>query len=181
MTIKRGNAQSGAIFSECEKYRYALWRQWDVLAKKPQFMAFIGLNPSTADEHENDPTVRRCISFAKREGFQGMYMLNLFAYRATDPRVMLAADDPIGGIENDRIIGDTIENAAKAVACWGCEGAYRHRDKAVARLRRIWGAKAELLGDILWSFGTTKEGHPRHPLYLPGDAPLTRFVVKGYR
>ncbi len=181
MTIKRGTPYSGAIFSECEKYRYALWRQWDLFEPEPVFMAFIGLNPSTADEHEDDPTIRRCIGFAKREGYQGLYMLNLFAYRATDPRVMLAADDPTGGADNDSIIGDCVENSGKAVACWGCEGAFQRRDLCVARQRRLWGAKSELLGDILWALGTTKEGHPRHPLYLRSDAPLQPFRVKGYR
>lgn len=180
MTIRRGNDQSGAIFSECEKYRYTLWRQWDVLEKEPVFMAFIGLNPSTADENEDDPTIRRCISFAKLEGYQGLYMLNLFAYRATDPRVMKMADDPVGK-ENSFFIGMYAEEAGKAVACWGADGSFKSRDLIVANIRRLQPAKTRNLGDILWSFGTTKDGHPRHPLYLPSDAPLSRFTVKGYR
>jgi len=84
---------SGATFSTDRVYRYALWRVWD--AALPSFVV-IGLNPSTADETENDPTIRRCIGFAKREGCGGLVMLNLFAVRATDPRVMMAHPEPIG-------------------------------------------------------------------------------------
>ena len=181
MNIKRGNDESGAIFSECEKYRYVLWRRWDLLDPEPVYMAFIGLNPSTADETENDPTVRRCINFAKREGYQGLYMLNLFAYRATDPRVMKMRDDPIGK-DNDDVIAAHVEDAGKTVACWGVDGAFQNRDKRVASLRRlISGAKTRTIGELFWALGTTKDGHPRHPLYLPSNAPLSRFTVKGYR
>jgi hypothetical protein len=95
-----GKQFSGAVFSPDQKYRYVLWREW---SGHPRRLVVIGLNPSTADATKNDPTVTRCINFAKREGCGGMIMLNLFAFRATDPGVMMEAADPVGP-ENDKYI-----------------------------------------------------------------------------
>src|SRR5688572_12557148 len=92
---------SGARFSECGTYRYVLWRQWNEVNGD---VAFVGLNPSTADDEKDDPTIRRCIGFAKRWGYGGVVMLNLFAYRATRPDAMWAArvaDADIVGPQND--------------------------------------------------------------------------------
>ena len=176
--ITRKHDNGGAIFSDCERYRYLLWRQWDFLDPEPVYMAFIGLNPSTADESKNDPTIRRCIGFAKREGYAGLYMLNLFAYRATQPSVMMAAEDPIGP-DNDRVIADYVEVAGKAVACWGGDGGFDYRDLAVSRLlRSSRHAKTRTIGEVLWCLGTTAGGYPRHPLYVRGNAPLVRYAVK---
>ena len=85
--------KTGAIFSGCRTYRYTLWRSWD---RDKGDVMFIGLNPSTADETLNDPTVRRCINYAKSWGYGGIYMANMFAFRATDPKEMKQAKDPIG-------------------------------------------------------------------------------------
>ncbi len=90
-------SHSGATFSQCRTWRYALWRRWDS-SKSP--LIVIGLNPSTADERQDDPTIRRCINLAKREGCGSYVMLNLFAFRARDPKVMKAHAEPIGP-END--------------------------------------------------------------------------------
>ena len=89
--------KTDAKLSECRKYRYALWRTWD--ETKPHVM-IIGLNPSTADETKDDPTITRCINFAKSWGYGGVCMANLFAYRATEPTVMKGSTDPVG-TEND--------------------------------------------------------------------------------
>ncbi|HEC24975.1 MAG TPA: DUF1643 domain-containing protein, partial [bacterium] len=89
-----------ANLSECRKYRYALWRTWDEL--KPCAM-FIGLNPSTADETEDDPTIKRCINYSKDWGYGGLCMVNLFAFRATSPSDMRASIEPIGS-DNDEWI-----------------------------------------------------------------------------
>lgn len=86
-----------AKFSECRKYRYALWRTWD--ETKPHVM-IIGLNPSTADETKNDSTITKCINFAKSWDYGGLCMANLFAYRATKPSDMIASNDPVG-TDND--------------------------------------------------------------------------------
>ena len=101
-----------AVFSDCRNYRYALWRIWD--DAKPYAM-FIGLNPSTADETEDDPTIRRCMNFAKDWGYGGLCMTNLFAYRATIPANMMSAADPVGA-ENNAWLANLAENAGVIVA-----------------------------------------------------------------
>ena len=110
--------ESSALFSECRTYRYALWRVWD---ESLDSILFIGLNPSTADESHNDPTISRCINFAKKWGYGGLCMANLFAYRATQPRIMMLADDPIGP-DNDQILFDLVSKADIVVAAWGNHG-----------------------------------------------------------
>lgn len=145
-----------AVFSSDRIYRYELRRTWD--ASLPT-VAFVGLNPSTADETADDPTIRRCIGFAKRWGYGGLVMLNLFAFRATDPRVMRSATDPVGP-DNDWHL--THVKAETIVAAWGAGGLYRGRD------HEVW----HLLGGRLSALGFTKDGHPRHPLYVRGDTEL---------
>ena len=101
LNVKSSKAQAlknTAKLSECRKYRFALWRTWD--DSKPYVM-FVGLNPSTADETTDDPTLTRCINYAKSWGFGGVCMANIFAYRATEPNDMKAATDPIGSENND--------------------------------------------------------------------------------
>lgn len=114
-----GFSESGAIFSADRLYRYTLTRRWD---GRPM-MAWIGLNPSTADETEDDPTIRRCTGFAKAWGYGGMVMLNLFAYRATDPKEMMCTAlirDPIGNPRNDELIQRVVwAETALAVAAGG--------------------------------------------------------------
>lgn len=140
-------------FSPCREYRYRLDIIWDA-TRRPQ--QFIGLNPSTADEFQDDPTIRRCIDFAKRWGAGGLVMTNIFAFRATDPKVMLAHAEPIGE-EN------TIEYLAKVaaashdlpIAAWGTNGDH---------LRRGDSIKAAIRLNCLRTNG---DGSPQHPLYLP--------------
>ncbi len=151
----------GAQFSDCRKYRYALWRTWN--AGECQ-VTFIGLNPSTADEDTDDPTIRRCIGFAKKWGFGGINMLNLFAYRATDPKVLMRAPvNPIGKANND-FLKMYHTPAGLSVACWGQHGLLMNRGDEVI----------EMLGkNTLSCLGVTKKGQPKHPLYLPKDtAPM---------
>lgn len=150
----RHGKPSGADFSPCRKWRYVLWRQWGA---GDRFVSFIGLNPSTADETKNDPTVTRCINYAKRWGFDGMYMLNIFAYRATDPRDMKAVPDPVGP-GNDAALLEYWARSEITVAAWGVHGAYR--DRAASVRRRIAG---------LHCLGITKDGNPKHPLYLKSE------------
>lgn len=144
------------VFSKCRRYRYVLWRQWGQ-AMKPYVM-FIGLNPSTADDTQNDPTVRRCIGFAHDWGYPAMCMTNLFAYRATDPNDMKSNDEPVGE-KNDYWLKKIAEGADLIVAAWGVHGQYLDR-----------GAAVEKIIPALHCLGTTKQGDPRHPLYLPGDS-----------
>ena len=96
------------IFSPCRRYRYTLWRAWDMF--NPGYVMFIGLNPSTADEVQDDPTIRRCIGYAKEWGYGAFCMTNIFAFRATDPRVMKAQADPVGP-ENDKWLTECAKGA----------------------------------------------------------------------
>lgn len=141
------------VFSPCRTYRYTLWREW---IGGSGYAMFVGLNPSTADETMDDPTIRRCIAFAKAWGYAGICMTNLFAFRATDPRIMKSAVDPVGP-ENNRYLIELSERAGVVVAAWGAHGVHLSRDLAV---------KAML--PSLHYLRLTKGGHPGHPLYLPG-------------
>lgn len=156
--------QTGATFSEDRVYRYQLWRIWD---KGKSYLNVIGLNPSTADETKDDPTIRRCLGFAKSWGHGGLYMTNLFAFRATKPADMKKQSDPIGP-DNDKWLVETASNAGLVVAAWGAngdgnwgkpDGKWRQRD-----------AQVERMIEKLHVFRLTpKGGMPEHPLYLPGD------------
>jgi hypothetical protein len=143
---------SGAHFSRCRRYRYALWRQWQ--AAGPTLM-LIGLNPSTADAGHDDPTIRRCIGFARDWGFGGVWVLNLFAYRATQPTVLKAAADPIGP-RNDIWLKRIARRCDRIVAAWGNHGRFMHRS---TRVRAMFGDRLEIIR-------LTAAGEPAHPLYL---------------
>lgn len=151
---------SSAVFSPDRMYRYELRREWGPGLR----VAFIGLNPSTADETLDDPTIRRCIGFAKRWGAGSLVMLNLFAFRATDPRAMKAAHHPIGP-ENDKHIVQATRYVDVAVAAWGVHGSYLARDEEVLKLMPVSPG----------ALGFTKAGYPRHPLYVRADAPLIDY------
>jgi hypothetical protein len=122
------------VFSPCRRFRYTLDHDWhDLLDIPGGYVAWIGLNPSTADEQQLDPTLRRVRSFTPRMGYHRFVMLNLFAYRATDPKIMLAACDPVG-TDNDRWILDTCRHAAAVVCCWGSHGTHLDRARRVLDL-----------------------------------------------
>lgn len=153
-------SRSDARFSIDRKYRYALWRIWD---KAKPIIAFIGLNPSTADEIENDPTVRRCVNYAKREGGGGLVMLNIFAYRSTDPKVLKSGEiEPIGEL-NDYYIKKYSGMCEKIIAAWGTHGAIDNRGGNVIDM---------FPNSSLLCFGLTKNGQPKHPLYMRADQEL---------
>lgn len=156
-----------AIFSSCRCYRYVLWRDWSSeLFPDLGTAMFIGLNPSTADEVEDDPTVRRCINFAKSWGYSRLCMTNIFGYRATDPKVMKSVEEPIGE-ENNSYLCQLASEAAIVIAAWGVHGEYLDRGNRVA----------ELIPD-LHCLGYTKHRHPRHPLYVIGSQVPEPFLSK---
>lgn len=159
MRRRRG---SGASFSRCGTYRYALWRVWDEAAP---LLNVIGLNPSTADATRDDPTIRRCVAFARRWGYGGVVVTNLFAFRAIRPVTLARAPDPVGP-RNDRVLSRHATRADGVLAAWGAKGSLRGRDAAVL---------AALRGRPLWSLGRTSTGAPRHPLYVRADALPLRF------
>ena len=159
MILRRHRAGDGteseAVYSDCETYRYRLSRVWN--DADPQAL-FVMLNPSTADEVRNDPTVGRCETRARRAGFGGFTVCNLFAFRATHPADLRCATRPVGP-NNDRALADASAAADLILCAWGVHGAHLGRGAEVARLL----ARA---GRPLFHLGLTREGHPRHPLYL---------------
>lgn len=154
--------RSGAIISDCGSYRYHLWRRWDETLPT---MVWVMMNPSTADASEDDPTIRRCIGFAKREGCGGISVRNVFALRATNPDELLKHHDPFGpDNESHLLAARNCHLMSVLVLGWG------------AKIKRLaWAyqkASACLVMQSPKCFGTTKGGDPRHPLYLPGNAEL---------
>jgi hypothetical protein len=142
----------GARLSTCRKYRYQLWRVWDLEAP---YLNVIGLNPSTADENADDPTIRRCVGYAKDWGYGGLIMTNLFAWRATKPSMMKKAKEPIGKGENDYWLTVTSHSAGLVLAAWGIHGTFQERDKAVIQML-----------PELHCLGTNDDRTPKHPLFL---------------
>ncbi|MEO0343944.1 MAG: DUF1643 domain-containing protein [Pseudomonadota bacterium] len=154
----KGDAPSVAIYSDCERYRYTLTRVWDSTRLKA---LFVMLNPSTATEVQNDPTVERCERRARALGFGAFRVTNIFAFRATDPRQMRAEVDPIGP-DNDNAILDAAIWADQIICAWGTHGAHLDRGPKVAAILRQTQAD-------LYHLGLSKQGHPKHPLYIGYD------------
>jgi hypothetical protein len=152
-----------AEFSPCRRYRFALWRRWD---SGPQVL-FVMLNPSTADEENDDPTIRRCIGFSRAWGFGALAVGNLFAFRTPKPRQLRTAAEPIGAGNDDWLIRIHDESAL-TVAAWGNHGCFLDRSSSVK----------SLLSD-LHVLRLTKLGVPGHPLYMPrGVVPLSWSQAK---
>jgi hypothetical protein len=145
--------RGGAWFDPARRYRYLLWRAW---GDGGRFALFILLNPSTADQDSNDPTVERCERRARTLGFDGLLVANLFAFRSTQPDILRAAPAPIGP-RNDAAISLAQPLAEQTICGWGAHGRHRRRGETVlARLR-----------PPLYHLGLTRGGQPRHPLYVP--------------
>lgn len=158
---------SGATISPCGLYRYHLWRQWD---NALPVMCFVMQNPSTADANVNDPTITRCIGFARREKFGGISVRNVFAFRATDERELLTAADPFGP-ENEANLLDCrgVSLMTQLIVAWGTPfGGKRlaHWYKLAESIVRLHEPEC---------LGTTKDGHPRHPLFLRNDTPIVKW------
>lgn len=181
---------AGAQISADGRYRYSLWREWrgthdpanwrwmgvDGAGEPlgyPLSCLFIMLNPSTADGEQDDPTIRRCVSFAASWKFERLEVVNLFAHRATSPRELLAlgdADDPVGP-DNLAAFNAAMVRAGRVVCAWGSNG--DHLDQARTALGWIDGAF-----DELFALGVTRDGQPRHPLYVRAAAPLIAYRGK---
>jgi hypothetical protein len=157
---RRDSMKTQAEFSLCRRYRFALWRHWD---SGPQVL-FVMLNPSTADETTDDPTIRRCVGFARAWGFGSLAVGNLFAFRTPKPGELRASAEPIG-VGNDDWLTRLHEESALAVAAWGNRGGFLDRS----------GAVRSILPD-LHVLRLTKHGEPQHPLYLWRDAVPLRWL-----
>lgn len=163
----KGDAPSTAVYSDCEAYRYSLTRVWDATARR---VVFVMLNPSTATEVQNDPTIHRCEQRARALGYGSFRAVNIFALRATDPRDMKAADDPEGS-DNRATLIEAAQWADTIIAAWGVHGAHRDQGAIVA-------AQLNAAGHKLHHLGLTKAGHPRHPLYLPYSAQPVLWSIR---
>ncbi len=165
------------IFSPDRKYRYTLWREWDrdLLGIQPmyiwergfEYVQFIGLNPSTADETKDDPTIRRCVGYAKAWGYGALVMTNLFAWRETSPTLMMKQPQPVGP-ENDFHLLSVAVKAGCVVIAWGKDGDYLGRGGKVRRMLKDNGVRFDCLGRC-------QNGEPKHPLYLPKDLTPQRW------
>lgn len=160
MIVQEHNAKgvwSQAYYDTGKLYRYAMVRRW----QEAPHCTWVMLNPSTATERENDPTVRRCEGFSRQWGFGGYAVVNLFAYRSTDPRELGRITDPIGR-DNDSMIIEMTRRAGRIVVAWGAD------KMAVGRGARVTQMLTNL--DLtLWCLGATAAGMPRHPLYIPNS------------
>lgn len=145
--------------SECRNYRYLLTREFG----GDSTCLFVMLNPSSADAEKNDPTIRRCIGFARREGFGRLEVVNLYGFRSASPATLLSAKDPVGP-DNDPVIQDALGRADAVILAWG-----NHAEKPrTTTIRNL----IELSGKPAFCFGLTKLGQPKHPLYLSANAVL---------
>ena len=155
--------ERSAIFSDCRTYRYTLKRVWN---KSGPNVLFIGLNPSKADETIDDPTIRRCIKFARDWSFGSLSIVNLFAYCSHVPRDLLTAKDPIGP-KNDLILKKLLAKHNKVVLVWGNNGSYMNRDEKVLKLIKN-----------PFCLKINKNGAPAHPLYLKGNLKLIAYLIQ---
>lgn len=154
-THRDGATRSEAVYSDCERYRFSLTRVWDPAGPR---VLFVMLNPSTATELRNDPSVARCERRARVLGFGAFGVCNIFAWRETDPARMRAVADPVGD-GNDAAIRAAGAGADRIVCAWGAHGAHLGRGRTVEALLRATGRP-------LYHLGLTRDGHPRHPLYV---------------
>ena len=177
MTIATFEAPTrSAVISEDGKYRYHLRRQLPNLGSR--VATFIMLNPSTADHFVDDPTIRKCLGFCRRWGCGELQVVNLFGMRATDPADMRRADDPVGPDNREwvlRAVEATLSiyepaNRGLVVCAWGTHGFY------LGQNRTLLGWIEDICEPV--ALGLTRDGHPRHPLYVPYTAELVPFAAR---
>lgn len=163
LSSRLANEAAGAVFSDDRRYRYLLWRQWSGVER---LVLFVALNPSTADERDDDPTIRRCRGYARAWGASGFMVANLFAFRATRPVDLLSALEPVGK-DNDSWLQLASLVSATTVACWGNHG--RHLDRSACVLRLLKPVTV---------LKVNRTGEPCHPLYLPQGLKPIAFYAK---
>jgi len=149
-------------------YRYALWRNWCSPMFNTERLLWVMLNPSTADADKDDATIRRCIRFSKEWGFGGMFVVNLFAWRSTNPRALTTAADPVGPL-NNQVISDLAFYVKEAVVAWGAKKIVVERGAEVQRiLQRSHRG--------IWCLRKTQDGRPEHPLFVPSETKRVLFA-----
>lgn len=158
-----------AVLSSCGAFRYWLERHWDAALPR---MCIVMLNPSTADAEQDDPTIKRCVEIAKHNLYGAIEVVNLFAFRATDPKDLRKAGWPTGSWENNDHIAKTASRCAVTVCAWGGGAKTTTRpDEVLSNLRRL-GVRTK-------AFAITPHGHPQHPLYVPIETVLVDFPCAG--
>lgn len=160
----------GATLSPCATYRYRLWRSWCGPLDRERTCLFVMLNPSTADALEDDPTIRRCVDFANRAGFNRLEVVNLFAYRTPSPAALKTFDGDAVGPANYLSVRTSARDAGLIVCAWGADGGYQDQDEVVMNGLKERGISAPIV-----CLGKTARGYPRHPLYIKGDTALIAF------
>jgi hypothetical protein len=161
---------SDATLSDCGRYRYVLTRKWG--GEGSNCLVWIMLNPSTADASTDDPTIRKCMHYARREGVGGILVVNVYAWRATDPRELGKVDDPEGPCNWNCLAAAAKlakHHGSKVVAAWGANDVGTNADAILS-----------MFGD-LWCLGTNQDGSPKHPCYLANNTPLIPWAVGGRR
>jgi len=166
-----GSESAGAIFGErgpADPYRYVLWRDWrDMLEPVPKAVAFVMLNPSTATHEKPDPTITRCINFAKRWHFTRLVVLNCFALRSTSPKLLPQHGAPVGPL-NDELTLTWLKQCERVICAWGNDGILHRRcDQVISLIRQA--------GHALHALEVTQEGQPWHPLYVPAHTLPTLY------
>ena len=160
MCVTKGDDQSGATFSDNGLYRYSLWRIWEPAR---ELMNFCMLNPSTADENDNDPTIVRCCHRAKTMGYGGLIVTNIFAYRSTDPKELKKVEDPEGMWNPSRII-EVAQMCDVTICGWGKHGTINGQGDKVLRQLLFWNGQNKIR-----TLKLNKDGSPAHPLYIGYD------------
>ena len=155
-----------AIISDCGKFRYRLARRWG----DGPALVFVMLNPSTADASKDDPTIRRCLGFARSHEFNAIEVVNLFAYRATDPKDLKRAGYPVGP-DNDQHIAEVAQAAGAVCLAWGANAQDLERPQIVLPLLRSLGVQPKCLA-------ITSKGHPQHPLMARGSLRMIDFTLQ---
>jgi len=155
-----------AIISDCQQYRYELGRDFVENANNPAI--FCMLNPSTADALLDDPTIRRCIQFAKDFGHDSLKVVNLYAFRSPSPKDLWVASDPVG-VDNNQYLMNLFLKHKKIICAWG-------GNAKIERVQEVYDLLTKLNVEM-WCLGTTKQGMPKHPLYLKATQPLLEFKI----
>ncbi len=166
--LTKEGSHGAACFSACENYRFMLFRSWidGLFETEMRLINFLMLNPSTASQDQDDPTIRRCIGFAKKWGFNSLVITNIFALRSTNPAALFHVSDPIGK-ENDAHLFYWSIRAEKTVCAWGNHGLLKERGKIVK--------DGLSLSAKLYYLEMTKEKQPKHPLYIAANQPLSEW------
>jgi hypothetical protein len=160
----------GATLSSCGKYRYLLWREWESRAKGT--CLFVMLNPSTADGEQDDATIRRCVYFAMAFGCNRLEVVNLFAYRATNPKDLPSTLSEARGPENAGYIEQAAQRASTVIVAWGAHDTNGEHKQVLQLL-------SSLSRCHVWCLGVTKDGSPRHPCRLPNATERVLFGERG--